>query len=244
MNTDLDPSKYHVISVQKLKKIVFFSLIGIAIIGPLVSYGYYKFAVTRPSQTDKEVTYRVEKGQSVADISNELYSAEAINSAFLLKLYIVINKLQDNIQAGNYIIPAGSSVAEVANLLQHGKDDVDITFTEGMRVEEYALAASKTFKNIGYENFIELAKSYEGTLFPETYRFNIEVKENEIIDQMRETYKQRTASILTQENILKTGLSEKEILILASIVEREASDPAERPVVAGILINRFKEGNL
>ena len=115
---------------------------------------------------------------------------------------------------------------------------------EGWRVEEVAQEASEKFDNIGYAKFLDLAKDYEGRLFPDTYDFNSDVDEEKLIDAMLDNFKTKTADVLTAENLAKVGLSEDQAVILASIVEREVHVAEDQALVAGILIKRFKEGGL
>jgi len=146
------------------------------------------------------------------------------------------------VQAGVYDIPAGASIVELGEIFQHGTNDVRVTFLEGWRVEEVARHASKTFSNVDYNKFVTLAREKEGYLFPDTYFFNTEATEEEIIERMTETFDSKTAEVLSAENLASTSLTREEAVIFASIVEREVADSTDRPIVAGILIDRWKNG--
>lgn len=242
----LDPNKYHIFSMlnPKIKKIVYISLTLLIVFTPILAVLYYKAAVNRPSQTDNEVTIEIQSGETVSDVANLLYAQDAINSTFLFRFYFLINELQSNIQAGVYTIPAGTNIKELGRMLQKGVNDKSITFIEGWRVEEYAVLANQTFEKIDYSDFIKIAKAYEGYLFPDTYNFNIEVREQEIVDALMTNFNEKTQDILTPENLAKIGLTKEEVIIFASIVEREANKPEDRPLVAGILINRWQDNEL
>jgi UPF0755 protein len=160
----------------------------------------------------------------------------------LFNLYIYLNKFDRNIQAGIYVIPAGTSVVELAQMFQTGKLDIQITFLEGWRLEEYAREASSIYENIDYKKFMDLARPYEGYLFPDTYIFNKEVEEEEMIDYLIETFNNKTEDILTPQNLRNTGLTKEEAVIMASILEKEARSDDDRHVIAGILMKRLSEG--
>ena len=63
-----------------------------------------------------------------------------------------------------------------------------------------------------------------------------------MVNLLKDTFNQKTADVLTDENIRKTGLSKEQIVIMASLVEREVSKNDDRPIVAGILLKRLREG--
>jgi len=242
MGDQLDPNKFHVLT-PKNKFILILSLL-ILLLGviPPLGYWYYNFALNRPSQTSKEVTFEIKKGDLVSDIADNLYDAGAINSKLLFNFYAVSNKLDRNIQAGLYTIPAGTSIKKLVEQLQHGTLDNSITFLEGWRIEEFARKASLEFPNIDYNEFISYAKDLEGYLFPDTYIFNSNITAKEMVDHLRGVFDEKTRDLLSDEYLSKAGLTAEEAVIFASIVEREAANNDDRAIVAGILIKRWKEG--
>jgi UPF0755 protein len=241
----LDPEKYHrfdLMSKKSKQLIVIGAIIIIFVLTPLLGLIYYKIAINRPAQGGNEVTVKIESGSSITNISSYLYEEDVINSPFLFKFYIVINKLQNNIQAGSYKIPAGTSIAEVAQILQHGTDDITITFIEGLRTEEIAKHASVNLDKIDYSDFLKLAKSSEGYLFPDTYEVSSEITEVELINMLKQNFNKKTEDILTNTALEGTGLTQEEVIIFASIIEREVNTEKDRPIVAGILLKRLDDG--
>jgi UPF0755 protein len=242
MPDPLDPEKYHMLSPKSKKIIMIVSAVVVLVVLPIFGLAYYKVAVRRPAQADKELTFEVRGGQSVPEIATALAQVNAINSEFLFTFYTYVNRYDRSIQAGVYKIKAGTNVVDLVNLIQHGTNDVQITFVEGWRDEEVARAASAKFNKIDYNDFVGKARQYEGHLFPDTYSFRKDAQEDDIITSLRSTFDQKTASLLTPENLDKVGLSTDQAIIIASVVEREASKDSDRPVVAAILVKRFKEG--
>lgn len=242
MVEELDPQKYHIFSKKQIKLMSLLVVLILMLLIPPALYFYYKFAVFRPSQTSNEVTFEIKSGSSVSEIANELEKQKAINSDSLFTFYVLLNGMDKNIQAGVYTIPAGSSIVDIAEMVQHGVNDIVVTFLEGWRVEEYAREASTKFEKIDYRKFVALGTPYEGYLFPDTYQFNKEVQEEEMINELSRTFNEKTQDILTDENLRKAGLTKEEAVIFASIVEREVHTELDRPLVAGILIKRWKNG--
>ncbi len=240
----LDPEKYHVLTDSMRKKLFVLTAMFLLVLLPAFLYAYYAFAVSRPSQNVDEAEYEINQGSSVAEIAKNLSDKNLINSEFLFKLYIKANDLQGSIQAGVYKIPSGSSIAELATIFQKGKNDRSITFIEGWRSEEFAYKAAQEFKEVDYKAFVERAKEHEGYLFPDTYSFNSGVNEDAIIDKLLNTFTEKTKDVLTDDALARVGLTQEQAVITASIVEREIHNAEDLPIVAGILINRFKEGEL
>jgi len=241
MKKELDPDKYHVLDKKKKNLLLIALSVVVFLLIPLFSYYYLQFAINRPSQTVDEHTIEIESGWSVAKISQELYSQDVINSKPLFTAYVLVNNLEKNIQAGVYTIPAGISIKELAQLLQHGTNDISITFLEGWRVEQFALKASDMFSGIDYDDFVRAAWDDEGYLFPDTYIFPNDVSSEEMISVLKETFENKLSLVLTDEALNNVSLTREEVINLASIVEREVADPYDRPLVAGVLVKRYEE---
>jgi len=241
MSDELDPNKYYVLDDKK-RKILYIGLsVLFGIVSPILILIYYRLAINRPSQTSDEHTIELRSGSGITEIASDLYEKDVINSRMLFVIHVVVNHLEKDIQAGFYTIPAGTSLRELVSILGHGTDDISITFIEGWRVEEFALAASEKFDDVDYEDFVGLALPYEGYLFPDTYSFSSDVTVEEMIDSLRDTFELKTEDILTEDALSKIGLTKKDVVILASLVEREVADVYDRPLVAGILIKRLGE---
>ena len=213
-------------------------------VAPIVFWLYYSIALNRPSQGGKEATFTIDRGEGAFSIASRLYAGGLINSKALFNLYVVTHNLQSNLQAGVYKIPAGYSTKQLVDLFQNGRNDVTITFLEGWRLEEIAREASTKLEKVGYEQFITYAKPHEGTLFPDTYEFSADASEIDVVTQMTKNFATRTKKLLTPEALGKVGLSHQEVLVLASIVEREVSTAEDRKVVAAILTKRYKNSEL
>ncbi|HBY10279.1 hypothetical protein A2473_01655 [candidate division WWE3 bacterium RIFOXYC2_FULL_42_13] len=237
----LDPTKYHVLSPAGKKRLIFVSLFFIFIVLPFLLRTYYRVAINRPSQSGKEVSVEIMKGDGVADTARNLLEKGAINSDFLFNIYVYTGKFGNKIQAGTYKIPAGSNLKQVVEIIQHGTNDVQLTFLEGWRTEEFARLAANNLDNIDFQEFISLAKDKEGFLFPDTYSINKDIQEKDLLEIFTSTFDEKTKDVLTEDNLTRAGLSRQQVIIFASMLEREIHTEEDRPVVAGIIIKRWRE---
>jgi UPF0755 protein len=242
MSETLDPSKYHIFTGKKKRNLIMILVLIFLLVVPLLSFVYYQAGINRPSQTDKEITFEIKKGESVFTVAENLYAKDAINSKSLFILYVFINRLDKSIQAGVYTIKAGSTVVNITEQFMHGTNDVKVVFYEGWRVEEFAREAERLLSNVDYSKFIAASKPYEGYLFPDTYFFKKEATVEDLVSTLRSTFNTKTSDILTQENLGKVGLTEEQAVVLASIVEREVATDTDRQLVAGILLKRLRGG--
>jgi UPF0755 protein len=103
---------------------------------------------------------------------------------------------------------------------EYGIEVKRITVIEGLTTSEMAELFSKEFYNISKEDFIEKALPYEGYLFPDTYYFVENITSEEIISKMRTTFDEKIAE---EKDILTSKKSLKDIVIMASIIEKEAT---------------------
>ncbi len=237
----LDPTKYHVLSPAGKKRLIFVSLFFIFIVLPFLLRTYYRVAINRPSQSGKEVSVEIMKGDGVADTARNLLEKGAINSDFLFNIYVYTGKFGNKIQAGTYKIPAGSNLKQVVEIIQHGTNDVQLTFLEGWRTEEFARLAANNLDNIDFQEFISLAKDKEGFLFPDTYSINKDIQEKDLLEIFTSTFDEKTKDVLTEDNLTRASLSRQQVIIFASMLEREIHTEEDRPVVAGIIIKRWRE---
>jgi UPF0755 protein len=238
----LDPKKYHVMPENLKKKLLIIGSVFVLVVAPILGYIYYNIAINRPSQLDTEVNFEIKRGEGIAEIAKNLHQKNAVNSEFLFSFYVFLNKLDTNIQAGSYVLRAGTPLVGLVEQFQHGVNDTRITFLEGWRVEEYARVANAQFEKIDYNEFVKKAAPYEGYLFPDTYYFETDVREDDMITRLRENFDTQTADLLTPAKLQRSGLTKEQVVILASIVEREVNTEEDRPIVAGLLLARFREG--
>jgi len=229
-------------SLKKSKFLIFIFLFFLAVL--VVVWGWWHWAnlavsppAGRPSATSK--TFIVKKGESFSSVAFRLQKAGLIRHALAFKLIILSQGLVDKIQAGSFSFKTSLSPKEIAYTLTHGTNDIWLTFPEGWRKEEFAQRLSTNLVNFDSSQFLQLASSHEGELFPDTYLISKEASPAAVFNLLFNNFQKKFDKEL-ESSLLKLGLTNKEALILASLVEREAKNNQDRPIVAGILIKRLK----
>ncbi len=203
--------------------------------------------VVTPVSTDSEPKRVViTKGSSAVEIADDLYEAELIKSPLAFKFYVQLTGQAKKIQAGAYDLPSNISLYQIVSQLVSGPTQVWITIPEGLRREEIANRFVTGLEKEGVtaddfrERFLELTTGEEGYLFPDTYLFERSASADLVVSTMQNTFDKKTAEIAGPGG--DSGLTFSEIVILASIIERETLTGEERPIVAGILKNRLDIG--
>lgn len=180
----------------------------------------------------------INKGESVKSVAARLEKQKLIRSAFVFEILVDREGLTRKIQAGDFRIDSKLGPLAIAQELTHGTLDRWVMLPEGLRREE---VADKIAAELNQENdqakfdkaeFLSLTKNLEGQLFPDTYLLPKDVDAQRVVIVLTNNFKKKTSSLNPDKNAL----------ILASIVEREAKYDADRPIVAGILLKRLVEG--
>ena len=146
-------------------------------------------------------------------------------------------------QAGAYLFSIPENALVVAYRLatgDYGLPPVRITFPEGVTVRDIAEKVSDALPLISAQDFMSLGKPEEGYLFPDTYIFTTNADAKSIIDTMRTNF--NTKIIPLMGDIKASGHSLSDIVIIASLIEKEVRTDANRRIVSGILWNRLALG--
>ena len=196
-----------------------------------------------PRQFPNNATLEIESGMSMSDIANEARKTNIISSD--LALYIVMTYWHDptTIHAGRYVFEEPATLFEVAQKLARSEVDlslIPITIPEGVPVAKIAEIAEKKLVKFDIEYFLGQSSELEGYLFPETYFVPEEFTADDLILLLKDTYEEKILPL--RKLIDQSEFSEYEILILASIIEREANNEESMKLISGILQNRMSIG--
>lgn len=209
---------------------------------PLIFLVWFKSA-SRPANPNatQRINFTIQKGQGIDSISRTLYDAGLIRSVPAFKIQVSLSNLSTKIQAGDFSLPPNLPLPEIIQALTMGTSDRWITLLEGWRREEIAqsLIDSLSPNNPEYafdpDVFLSLTQDLEGKLYPDTYAFSKNTTAQEAVDRLTSRFSSQTQALVNQ-----SGLTDDQALILASLIEREAFSNAERPIIAGILLNRLR----
>jgi UPF0755 protein len=219
----------------------------------VLSFSAYLHFLATPFGNGKVVkVFDFSSGYTMKKISEELAESRIIGSATLFSLYARLEKADEKVQAGTYKLTDNMSPQEILSKLVNG-DVFEVRFAvpEGYSIFQIAelldkqnIVPKETFLRQCFSHTLltELeirAKSVEGFLSPRTYTIKPGMDATalikEMVAQFRSTYDHRFA-----EQARRLQLSELEVLTLASMIEKEAVIPAERPLIASVFHNRLK----
>lgn len=188
-------------------------------------------------------TITVPQGSGVRSTAHLLKQRNIIASEYLL--YAIVWWYHDPtaLKASDYRFAEPLSVYQVAEKLMVGdftSNLIRFTHKEGERVTDIAVTAQSVLTGFDTETFLREALPQEGTLFPDTYLLPPDFSATELIKTMTDAYEKNMAPLRVK--IALGTLSEREVVILASIIEREANSPESMRMVSGILQNRLSIG--
>ena len=146
-------------------------------------------------------------------------------------------------KSSDYFFGEKLSVWSVAKRIEKGEHDmarISVTIPEGFDLKQIADVFSSKLNSFDKEKFLLKAEGMEGYLFPDTYFFLNDANETDVINLMNGNFKKKIRPLLS--DISAFGKTEKEIITMASIVEKEAKGDNDREIISGILWKRIKIG--
>ncbi|MBR2521493.1 MAG: endolytic transglycosylase MltG [Oscillospiraceae bacterium] len=210
------------------------------------------------SDGDSEASVVILKTDDLEEITQKLKDAGMIKYKTLFKFYANYSKAMDKIQPGTYTLRTNYDyMALVSNMRTEigRKDTVDVTIPEGYTVRQIfkilaengvclqedleTIAADYDF---GYDFLQGIAfgdyRRLEGYLFPDTYQFYQNDDPVTVIRKMLSNFDQRVTDEIRQL-ASSNGHSLRDVLIVASIIEKEAQVPQDRPLISSVIYNRL-----
>lgn len=207
---------------------------------------YYSAVVWRYQGPD--VDFRITPSESFSSINSRLQKQKLISSARLFHRYSQYKGVLNKFKTGHYIIRYNSNLLDVFNIFINERSQALLfTVPEGKNMYEIArMLEASSITN--YDDFIELARdkkflaelgikaeTVEGYLYPESYDFAPNLPAKTVMKRMVKQFHKKIAQI----DFSKTRLTPRQVLILASMVEKETGDKRERPMIAGVFHNRL-----
>jgi UPF0755 protein len=200
------------------------------------------------------VVFQVEPGQTAADIGAGLQVRGLVRSAQVFRLLVEQEGVGNRLAAGEYELSPSMSAREVVAALAggHVRRGLSVTVPEGWRAEEIAWKLNAIAPGTGDE-YLEAVyqadgspadldlppgASLEGFLFPDTYEWRPTDGARALVERMVSEFSRKFDG-RRREQVSEQGLSLRDAVTLASIVEREAARPEERALIAGVYYNRL-----
>lgn len=216
------------------------------------------YSLARPVNTaaGDAVTVLVKPGMTTQAIGELLYDKGLIKNVLMFRLVSKLERADGALQAGEYNFTKAMTVKDIIGKLVRGETAFkQFTVPEGFTIDQIAalleekkLAPAAKFKEYaaGYApyDYINPAANVkykaEGFLFPDTYRVAAGTSPDQFARVMAVQFDKQFTPAMRQR-AAELGLSVREVVILASLVEREAQVAKERPVIAGVFLSRLKQ---
>ena len=225
----------------RLKRFILRLAIIISMLAIVAALAGYLFAYSLLSQRGPHtapIIIEIERGDGRFTIKHKLQQAGVISHPLHLDFVVFLEPEGFKPRAGEYKIPAGASLAQIISLLNSGKTyQRRITIIEGWRSYDVMLALNEAE---GLSSVI-LRPPPEGSVFPDTYYYTKGMDRREILAMMQEKMEIMLAqNWATRQENLPYG-SPRDLLIMASIIEKETGRAEERGLVSGVFVNRLRK---
>ena len=204
----------------------------VAIVFFILAGNFWLFFLPAPKDFPPGKTVMIEKGTGLAEISGMLKEEGLVRSKYGFALYARILNKSKKIKYGKYLFNEPVSVFALTSRLAKGEfgfKPVKITVVEGLTAKEISEMFGD-FENFDKKDFLEKTAGLEGYLFPDTYLFLPGAETEQIIGTMRDNFQK------------KAGDVGQDIVIMASLIEKEVPDSGDRKIVSGILWKRLEIG--
>ena len=214
--------------------------------------------ITGPvDQAGTPTSFSILPGESVPSITQRLWEAGLITNPGAFRSYLQYTGLDTTLQAGDYTLSAGMSAVQIAEELQSSiSAEVSLVILAGWRVEEIAAALPSSGLPITPDEFLQAinhapkgytfspeltGNSLEGYLFPGSYTLPRQATVEQLLQQILMNFESQVNAEL-RTGFAHQGLSLYQAVILASIIEREAVNDVEMPLIASVFFNRLAIG--
>ena len=224
-----------------MKKLLFLKIfIIISGIAAVFLYSHAQKVVYTPHKVTEDTFVQIESGMPLQKIAEMLRANKLIENNYEFILYVKFNKLYPKFKAGEYLINNDISIAGLVDLFSGGKAHLrKLTIPEGLTSRE----AMEIILNNEYltDDFTPIK---EGEILPETYTFTRNESRQKLINQAKDALNKVLQQAWDERDADLPLKNKEEMLVLASIVEKETGIAGERPQVASVFINRLRKNML
>ena len=210
---------------------------GIVLVLILILGFYISLGLAPVSSETKTTNFVIKKGEGIADVAQKLQDNHLIKNKYSFIAYAVITGQNKKIPSGTFRLSPSLSVKEIfINFASGGISDYWLKIIDGFRVEEIAPLFPEGL-SFSQADFLNQAKTKEGSLFPDSYL----IPKYYNLDQVLDFFNQNFIKKISQaKSGSQTTLSDEDNLILASLIEREGRSLEAKKMIAGILLNRLR----
>jgi UPF0755 protein len=215
---------------------VFTALILVAVVvGSALYFGRQRFEAPGPLAADKVVN--IPRGLGIRDIADVLQREGVIDQPWVFIGGVLVLKARGELKSGEYQFSKGASIADVVSTIIENKVvQHTLTIAEGLTSEQIVAKLLETDSLSG--QIKEIPR--EGTLLPETYKFTRGMTREQLIQRMQQAARHLLQEVWEHRSPDLPIKTPEQLVILASIVEKETGKPDERSRVAAVFVNRLK----
>ncbi len=235
----------------RILKLLLAAIVATALMAAVAAFELYQFA--HQSSVRQNTIFRVNPGDSLHTISRRLERQGLVSSARKFSLIVRLYGLGSRLQAGEYECEAGETPLEIIELLRSGRvKTYQVTIPEGFTMKEIGdLLADgpcdrEAFNRLVVDHeFMQewgiQAASCEGYLFPSTYHYTRNTSCRQLLSLMLKTFNDQYQKI-SAGTAKPPAYHRHELVTLASIVQKEAGNEEEMPLIAAVIFNRLHKG--
>ena len=214
-----------------MKRFLLLSLISFLVLTAATTV-YFALNLKPASSSSPVQDFSVNQGDGLKSIASRLKANHLIRDPYTFIIYSYYLGLNSKLQSGIFRLSSSMTTHEIiSKLSKGGSHDYWLKIIDGNRVEEIASKFSNP------KEFILKARDLEGYLYPDSYLIPQQFSVDQILDLIKTNFDTKISEVKTT-----TTLSPQQVVVLASLVEREARTRESKQMVAGILLNRLNIG--
>ena len=213
------------------------ALFSVVLAGGLSIWGWALF--TKPGPLAAHQAIVIPQGAGLQGIADALSREGVIDEPRVFMIGAKVSGAARRLKAGEFLFVAGASARDVMHTLQFGETVArKVTFAEGLTSRQITDRLSSVEGLTGEISPVPV----EGTLLPETYYFSFGDSRQTIVDRMTASMRETLDTLWAKRDPNLPFKTKEEAVILASIIEKETAVAEERPLVAGVFVNRLNRG--
>ncbi|HEY4513947.1 MAG TPA: endolytic transglycosylase MltG [Candidatus Paceibacterota bacterium] len=205
----------------------------------------FQYIIRPPDNFPLNELVTIEEGSTLEAASAYLESAKVVRSTDAFRIIVTLMGKEKEVHAGDYLFKEPQTIFAVSRAISigaYGLEPTRIRVPEGATTKEMAALFDIPLLRFDAEEFQEAAKLEEGFLFPDTYFFLPNATDELVIRTMRQNFDTQIATISDKIDLFGKPL--RDVVIMASLLEREARNTRDRRMIAGVLWNRLEKGML
>ena len=244
---------------NKKIRIICASIILFVAIVCIIFLCYFKSVINRPLKFDKDITITVNEGDGFSNVIEQLDKKNNLRNKYIVKIKIRMDYKDIKLIPGNYKIKKDVSLKKLIKILEtedFDKNLIKVTIPEGYNIEDMAKVFEKA-NLFSSDEFLKAIKEYdlpsyvkkdsrkkyalEGYLYPNTYYINEKETPEEVIKTMLDEFEKVIKEIESEEDIDISDDELEDLIIKASLIEKEVKESSEKPIVSSVINNRLNK---